>query len=173
MFWALQLARIREMLRPRSHNRDLDTKSSISSTNPPSLVNGSQHVALPPTTGGEDHSLESEQVPFENLTADEHPDARQQLENYVKSQGLPPFGQDVDIVWQAFKWSLAQNTGRPTPKPERGTLVIHGLVKFAGPKGTCTMDVLAYHNPRDSTVEFLGGNVRAMQRPKKHPKGEE
>ena len=59
----------------------------------------------------------------------------------------------------------------PHTPPERGTIMISGLVELVGTKATCVVDVRAAYHPKENRWQAIGVGVRRLQSKKQSPKG--
>lgn len=85
--------------------------------------------------------------------------------------GLRGAMQDLGTALHVFQHSLIRTWKMPQVPPERGSIMISGLVELVGSKATCVIDVRAAYHPKENRWVGVGIGVRRMQAKKQSPKG--
>ncbi|KAL8785585.1 MAG: hypothetical protein Q9195_008571 [Heterodermia aff. obscurata] len=85
--------------------------------------------------------------------------------------GLRGAMQDLGAALHVFQHSLIRTWKMPKVPPERGSIIISGLVELVGSKATCVIDVRAAYHPKENRWVGVGIGVRRMQAKKQSPKG--
>ena len=93
--------------------------------------------------------------------------AEQRLHNL----GLRGTMQDFRTALHVFQHSLIKTWNIPQISPERGSIMISGLVELVGSKATCVCDIRAAYHPKENRWVALSIDVRRMQANKQSPKG--
>ena len=84
---------------------------------------------------------------------------------------IPQPGGDMSSALMAFKRTLAKTWHPPATPPERGTLLVSGLVEVSGTKAVCVLEVQAAYHPKESKWVSVAVGVRRIQRRKQSPRG--
>lgn len=93
--------------------------------------------------------------------------AKQRLYNLGVLGAIQDFGTALHV----FQHSLIRTWKMPQAPPERGTLLVSGLVELVGSKATCVVDVRAAYHPKENRWVAIGVGVRRLQAKKQAPKG--
>lgn len=89
----------------------------------------------------------------------------------LQSLGLLGVMGDLGSALTSFKNSLLKTWKFPSTPPERGTVIVSGLVELVGTKATCVLDVRAAFHPKENRFVAIGIGVRRLQARKQAPKG--
>ena len=79
-------------------------------------------------------------------------------------------GEDMKIVYKAFRRRLLKEWKFPETPLEPGTCLVTGIVELVGPKAVCSLDIQAFYNPRESRWTSIRIAVRRLQDRKQQPK---
>lgn len=79
--------------------------------------------------------------------------------------------QDFGTALHVFQHSLIRTWKMPHAPPERGSIMVSGLVELVGSKATCVLDVRAAYHPKENRWVAIGVGVRRLQAKKQAPKG--
>lgn len=93
--------------------------------------------------------------------------AKQKLHNV----GMRGTMQDFGTALHVFQHSLINTWKMPHAPPERGSIMVSGLVEIVGSKATCVLDVRAAYHPKENRWVAIGVGVRRLQAKKQAPKG--
>ena len=93
--------------------------------------------------------------------------AKQRLHNLGVLGAMQDFGTALHV----FQHSLIRTWKMPHAAPERGTLMVSGLVELVGSKATCVVDVRAAYHPKENRWVAIGVGVRRLQSKKQAPRG--
>ena len=94
-------------------------------------------------------------------------EAKQRLHNL----GVLGAAHDLGAALHAFQHSLIRTWRMPHAPPERGTIMVSGLVELVGTRATCVVDVRAAFHPKDNRWVAVGVGVRRLQAKKQAPRG--
>lgn len=168
--WSLQVARAKQLLgiesevKPQSTSTDaVDFQELAKGTKPQGKSSGAN---ARPDANSDELSV----VPSPNLSsadAEKASEAKQRLQ----SLGLHGVVTDFGSALTSFKNSLQKTWRFPNAPPERGTIMVSGLVELVGSKATCVIDVRAAFHPKDNRFVSVGLGVRRLQARKQAPKG--
>lgn len=79
--------------------------------------------------------------------------------------------QDFGTALHVFQHSLIRTWKMPHAPPERGSIMVSGLVELTGSKATAVLDVRAAYHPKENRWVAIGVGVRRLQARKQAPKG--
>lgn len=169
--WTLQLARAKQFLNLENGN-DPDSKGSIDFQ---PIPKGSNHQEKCAGCGGDlfDDSDETPAAPnppapdLSSAQSEPPSPAMQRLQNL----GVLGLVADMNSAMGTFKQSVMKTWQIPPTRPERGTVMISGLVELVGSKATCVVDVRAAFHPKQNRWVAVGVGVRRLQAKKQAPKG--
>ena len=168
----LRLARIKDYLNIRSEPETVNPNLSGSLFDFRRLANQKQESQPSPGVEGAPQ-VESGRATTAEATSKTSP--KRALSNSTSAlppmPSLPEPGKDMSIAMKTFKRTLAKTwKGAPIP-PERGTLLVSGLIEVEGSKAVCVLDVQAAYHPRESRWVAIAIGVRRLQLRKQAPKG--
>ena len=149
-FWSLRFARFNEMVTFRSKQENPNTSSSITSLSLQKVIKAGQHEDSQSSTSIKDLPLKPKKNYSEDSLTEDH------SEQPSDSGKISPLEQDIGTALTVFKETLARNRKLPALVPERGTIVVSGLVQLDGPRGHCILDVAGIYHPRRS--RWMGCN---------------
>ena len=106
-------------------------------------------------------------APAENVNVSKMSTAEQRLHNL----GILGTMQDFGTALHVFQHSLIRTWKMPHAPPERGSIMVSGLVELVGSNAMCVLDVRAAYHPKESRWVAVGIGIRRMQAKKQAPKG--
>ena len=92
-------------------------------------------------------------------------------EQRLHKLGLRGTMQDLGTALHVFQHSLLKTWKMPQVPPERGSIIISGLVELVGSKATCVIDVRAAYHPKENRWVGVSVGMRRMQAKRQSPKG--
>ena len=171
--WSLQVARAKQLLGIQPEDKPESTSTDVVDF---------QQLAKASNTQGKPSGAKAEQdaesnkmpvvpnPPSPNLSsadAAKVSEAKQRLQ----SLGLLGVVTDFSSALASFKNSLLKTWRFPHAPPERGTIMVSGLVELVGSKASCVLDVRAAFHPKENRFVAIGVGVRRLQARKQAPKG--
>ena len=85
--------------------------------------------------------------------------------------GLRGTMQDLSTAIHVFQHSLVRTWKMPRVPPERGSIIISGLVEVVGSKATCVLDVRAAYHPKENRWVGVNIGMRRLQAKRQSPRG--
>ena len=92
-------------------------------------------------------------------------------EQRLHNLGLRGTMQDFGAAVHVFQHSLLRTWKPPRVPPERGSIIISGLVELVGSRATCVLDVRAAYHPKENRWVGIHIGVRRVQAKRQSPKG--
>ena len=92
-------------------------------------------------------------------------------EQKLHNLGLRGTMQDFGTALHVFQHSLLKTWKTPRVPPERGSIIISGLVELVGSRATCVIDVRAAYHPKENRWVGVNIGVRRVQAKRQSPKG--
>ena len=173
-FFGLQLANLKQRLNSKSSTNG-SQQAPPSSLFPLDQVNGKgvqQEPQAPPSMDKMIDPKTNEIVGTRAKSSTTSPDSSKILNSLP---AIPKLGGDMGAAVMAFKRTLARNWHRQPLDPPRGTVLVFGLVRVKGTKGTGVIDVRAAYHPRDVSLTILDARLRYLiprnQRPPNRQSG--
>lgn len=171
--WSLQLARAKRFLSIDNDEMTLDSKGSADFQPTETGKNHQEKYPnyAPDLFAENDETPAAPQPSSPNLSsageADPPSKAMQRLENL----GVLGLVADMTSAMDTFNHSILETWQIPHTPPERGTVIISGLVELVGEKAICVVDVRAAFHPKENRWVAVGVGVRRLQAKKQVPKG--
>ena len=178
-FWAsyttilsLQVTRVKQLLGIHSEPQKVDHQV------PPDLI-GFQQMAKStgqqgPQTGTGNEKISGSESKSPETVSTKAPSTVTTRDTSKVFPPLPPIpqpGGDMSSALVAFKRTLAKTWQSPSTPPERGTLMISGLVELTGKQAICLLDVVAMYHPKDSRWVSVTFGVRRLGKRRQTPLG--
>lgn len=168
--WSLQVARAKQMLGIQSEVKPESTSTKVVDFQELAKGHKGQEKPSGASAGQGAESDKLPVVPSPNLSsadAAKVSEAKQRLQ----SLGLLGVVTDFSSALTSFKNSLLKTWKFPHAPPERGTVMVSGLVELVGSKANCVLDVRAAFHPKENRFVAIGVGVRRLQARKQSPKG--
>lgn len=170
--WSLQVARARQLLGIQPKDKPDSKPTGVIDLQ--QLASGEDTEEKPSTAKAEQESETGNisavpNPPSPNLSSPNasKPDPKEKLQPL----GLLSIFNDFRSALTSFKNSLSKTWRFPYAPPERGSVIISGLVELVGSEATCVLDVRAAFHPKENRFTTVGIGVRRLQARKQAPRG--
>ena len=169
--WSLQVARAKQFLGIQSDDKPESKSTGVVDFQEMADKGQKKKSGTPAERDAETEELPiAPHTPSPNLSSSDDKKASEAKQR-LQSLGLLGVVTDFKSALTSFKDSLLKTWKFPHAPPERGTVLVSGLVELVGSKATCVLDVRAAFHPKENRFVAIGVGVRRLQARKQAPKG--
>jgi len=168
--WSLQVARAKQMLGIQSEVKPESASTKVVDFQELAKGDKGQEKPSGAVAGQGAEADKLPVVPSPNLSSADAAKASE-VKQRLQSLGLLGVMTDFSSALTSFKNSLLKTWKFPHTPPERGTVMVSGLVELVGSKANCVLDVRAAFHPKENRFVAIGVGVRRLQARKQSPKG--
>ena len=169
--WSLQVARAKQFLGIQSDDKPESKSTGVVDFQEMANKSQKKKSGTPAEPDAETEELPvAPHTPSRNLSSSDDKKASEAKQR-LQSLGLLGVVTDFSSALTSFKDSLLKTWKFPHAPPERGTVLVSGLVELVGSKATCVLDVRAAFHPKENRFVAIGVGVRRLQARKQAPKG--